>query len=76
MIAWVVAYQASLSMEFFRQEYWSGLPFPSLKIKETQALKKMVYLVADLNVLFLKYLHSFLPSLLCYNVVRVYYLVH
>ena len=22
------ARQASLSMEFFRQEYWSGLPFP------------------------------------------------
>ena len=26
---WTVAYQASLSMEFPRQEYWSGLPFPS-----------------------------------------------
>ena len=26
---WTVAHQASLSMEFFRQEYWSGLPFPS-----------------------------------------------
>ena len=25
---WTVAYQAPLSMEFFRQEYWSGLPFP------------------------------------------------
>ena len=24
-----VAYQASLSMEFSRQEYWSGVPFPS-----------------------------------------------
>ena len=24
-----VACQAPLSMEFFRQEYWSGLPFPS-----------------------------------------------
>ena len=24
-----VAYQAPPSMEFFRQEYWSGLPFPS-----------------------------------------------
>ena len=28
--AWTVAYQASLSMGFSRQEYWSGLPFPSL----------------------------------------------
>ena len=25
-----VAYQAPPSMEFSRQEYWSGLPFPSL----------------------------------------------
>ena len=25
---WTVAYQAPLSMEFPRQEYWSGLPFP------------------------------------------------
>ena len=27
-ITWTVAYQAPLSMEFSRQEYWSGLPFP------------------------------------------------
>ena len=26
---WTVAYQAPQSMEFPRQEYWSGLPFPS-----------------------------------------------
>ena len=25
---WTVARQASLSMEFSRQEYWSGLPCP------------------------------------------------
>ena len=25
---WTVAHQAPLSMEFSRQEYWSGLPFP------------------------------------------------
>ena len=29
MTPWTVAYQAPLSMEFSRQEYWSGLPFPS-----------------------------------------------
>ena len=29
LFVWTVAHQASLSMEFFRQEYWSGLPFPS-----------------------------------------------
>ena len=27
---WTVAYQAPLSMGFSRQQYWSGLPFPSL----------------------------------------------
>ena len=26
---WTISYQAPLSMEFSRQEYWSGLPFPS-----------------------------------------------
>ena len=26
---WTVAHQAPLSMEFSRQEHWSGLPFPS-----------------------------------------------
>ena len=26
---WTVACSAPLSTEFFRQEYWSGLPFPS-----------------------------------------------
>ena len=27
---WTAAYQAPLSMGFSRQEYWSGVPFPSL----------------------------------------------
>ena len=29
MTLWTVAHQAPLSMEFSRQEYWSGLPSPS-----------------------------------------------
>ena len=28
---WAVAHQAPLSMEFSRQGYWSGLPFPTLR---------------------------------------------
>ena len=28
VMLWTVALQAPLSMEFFRQEYWSGLPCP------------------------------------------------
>ena len=27
---WIAVCQAPLSMGFFRQEYWSGLPFPPL----------------------------------------------
>ena len=30
---WTVAYQAPLSMGFSRQEYWSGLPFPSPRVR-------------------------------------------
>ena len=30
MTPWIAAGQAPLSMEFSRQEYWSGLQFPSL----------------------------------------------
>ena len=33
---WTVVYKASLSMEFSRQEYWSGLPFPDLMTERQQ----------------------------------------
>ena len=29
---WTAAYQAPLSMGFSRQEYWSGVPLPSLVV--------------------------------------------
>ena len=29
MTPWTIAHRAPLSMRFSRQEYWSGLPFPS-----------------------------------------------
>ena len=29
---WTAARQAPLPMDLSRQEYWSGLPFPSLKL--------------------------------------------
>ena len=35
---WAVPRQAPLSMGFYRQEYWSGLPCPSLGIFPTQGL--------------------------------------
>ena len=36
---WIVAYQATLSMGFSRQEYWSGLPFPSLGDRPEPGIK-------------------------------------
>ena len=29
VIPWTVAHQTPLSVEFCRQEYWNGFPFPS-----------------------------------------------
>ena len=37
---WTVAHQAPLSMGFSRQEYWSGLPFPSPVIVQASAKKR------------------------------------
>ena len=36
MTLWTVTRQAPLSMEFFRQEYWSAWPFPPLGLFPTQ----------------------------------------
>ena len=39
---WTVACQAPLSMGFPRQEYWSGLPFPSLALGVYSTFLKML----------------------------------
>ena len=60
---WTVAHQAPRSVEFFRQEYWSGLPCPSpgdLPDQGTEprspALQQILYLLSHwglyLNVFF------------------------
>ena len=36
---WTVAHQAHPSMGFSRQEYWSGVPLPSLRVVTSWALK-------------------------------------
>ena len=38
---WTVAYQASPYMGFSRQEYWSGLPFPSSGDLPNQGIEPM-----------------------------------
>ena len=37
---WTVGHQAPLSVEFSRQEYWGGLPFPSPYISNNMPKKK------------------------------------
>ena len=43
---WTAAYQASLSMGFSRQEYWSGLPFPS-PMHESEKWQRSRSVVSD-----------------------------
>ena len=40
--AWTVAYQAPPSMEFSRQEYWSGLPLPSPRVSTKEVVNKQM----------------------------------
>ena len=47
----IVAYQAPLSMEFSRQEYWSGLPFPT---PFSVSKSHLVYML-DYYLLFIKF---------------------
>ena len=71
-----VAHQAPLSMEFSRQEYWTGLPFPSLGDLPDPGIKpKFPTLQADSlpseppgkHILPLK-----LPSVKFYNFLYIY----
>ena len=38
---WTIAHQAPLPMEFFRQEYWRGLPFPTAGDLPNQGIEPM-----------------------------------
>ena len=40
---WTIAHQAPLSMEFFRQEHWSGLPFHYMWNLKKNKNKKIPY---------------------------------
>ena len=45
--AWTVVHQAPLSMGFSRQEYWSGLPFPSPGDPPNPGIKPVSPALAD-----------------------------
>ena len=54
---WTVACKAPLSMGFFRQEYWSGLPFPS---QADLVLSELFSMTCPSWVALLSMAHSFI----------------
>ena len=61
---WTVDYQAPPSMEFSRQDYWSGLPFPSprffkiLREKRHDFFKAIYYSVINTISILRLYFHT------------------
>ena len=55
---WTVAHQAPQSMEFFRQEYWSGLPFspPHIIYCKRYAASVIKWWYSQVKLLFLHYI--------------------
>ena len=72
-----IAHQAPPSMEFSRQEYWSGLPFPSLGIFPTQGLnpgllhfRQILYPLSYQGRLELAHLHAKPQVIRCHLFIR------
>ena len=61
---WTVAHQAPPSMEFSRQEYWSGLPFPSsgdlpdpgIELRVSTHCRQTLYRLSHQGILWLSWL--------------------
>ena len=54
---WTVTHQASLSMGFPRQEYWSGLPFPPTGYLSNPGIKPESPAVSELQAHSLPLIH-------------------
>ena len=51
---WTAAYQTPPSMGFSRQEYWSGVPFPSIKRPENCLYPLLLQLINAFNFMLCK----------------------
>ena len=73
---WTVAYKAPLSMGFSRQQYRSGLPYPSLFIKDSSYIyMQSTYFLSKGGIwwtIFLKWLIHILKSSLTKNTCHVF----
>ena len=58
---WTAAYQAPPSMGFSRQEYWSGVPLPSLLSTAKRGILRDLTIIVDLSI----YLCSSISFALC-----------
>ena len=58
-----VAHQASLSVEFHRQEYWSQLPFPSLLKIELMPFSSFLFSMVSFRISSVKYIWQRTPFL-------------
>ena len=56
---WTVAWQAPLSMRFFKQEYWNGLPFPPLWDTPNPGIKRTYLVTLALPLDFFFFLVNF-----------------
>ena len=72
-ISWTIALQASLSMEFLRQEYWSGLPFltPGDLPDPGIELESCVSCIGRQVLLPLSHLENLLLCIVCWSLSRV-----
>ena len=57
---WTAAYQAPPSMEFSRQEYWSGVPLHFLPLKAI--IYQMFYMKASEKIVFKRCQPGYIPS--------------
>ena len=69
---WTVVHQTPLSMEFSRQEYWSGLPFPSPGDLLNSGIKHMSLESAALQVDSLPLSHWASPNFV-YILTQIFY---
>ena len=73
---WTVAHQAPLCMEVSRQEYWSGLPFPSPGDRPNPGLlhfRQTLYHLRDLGH---SYIHMHTHLFICIYVTYIYMYIH
>ena len=72
---WTAAYQVPPSMGFSRQDYWSGVPLPSLQWDARYVIKLNLYLLCLLSKIYIC-LVSYLSNIRKWNVIKSSFRLH